>query len=241
MKIRSTLLATASSIAMLGAAAAADLPRKAPPPAVAVANWAGWYVGISGGAARHDWSFTQESGPILTYDGQLWEGSRTGAIVGGHIGINWQSDSFVYGIEADGNWLSVKRSLVLPDGPSNLSSFAASSKIDWLVTVRGRAGLAVGNSLIYLTGGAAIAQPKNGWQGDKGEFLVIRSNKARVGWVAGGGFERMITPNWTLRGEVLHVDLGRPTQSAVSDSGTTYSAAFSHKLLIGRLGASLKW
>ncbi len=249
MKIRSVLLTTASSIAMLGFASAADLPVKAPPRLAVVVTdtWAGWYIGVSGGVARHDW--VQNSDVPGSQNNQFLIGagghSKTGAIFGGHVGVNWQSGSFVYGIEADGNWLDVKHSIFTPSLSWFSSGLTRSSKIDWLVTVRGRAGLAVGRTLVYGTGGVAFASVTNGWFGNKGtggstEFGT--GKKTKTGWVVGGGFERMITPNWTVRGEVLHVDLGRSSATPrIAATGETYGTSFTNRLLIARLGASLKW
>jgi outer membrane immunogenic protein len=247
MKIRSALLTTASSMAMLGIASAADLPVKAPPrPVVVTDTWAGWYIGVTGGVARHDW-VQNADGPGSIND-ELLPGagghSKTGAIFGGHVGVNWQSGGFVYGIEADGNWLDVKHSIFSPSLSWFSDGVTRSSKIDWLVTVRGRAGLAVGPNLVYLTGGVAFAKVTNGWFGDKGNGLTEfgSGKKTKTGWVVGGGFERMITSNWTVRAEVLHVDLGRTNATpTIAATGETYGTSFTNKLLIARLGASLKW
>jgi opacity protein-like surface antigen len=37
-----------------------------------------------------------------------------------------------------------------------------------------------------------------------------------VGWNAGGGVEWMFMPNWSLKAEYLHYDLGNVTASAVA-------------------------
>ena len=62
MRCKSLLLATVSSLAIIGAvhvAAAADLPARAPVPVkapivAAAYNWTGFYIGIHGGGAWLD-------------------------------------------------------------------------------------------------------------------------------------------------------------------------------------------
>src|SRR5258705_13303040 len=63
MTIRRYLLSTVSALAVSGAASAADLPLKAPPPAAAVVSWTGFYLGAHGGVAWLDASQTV-TGPI---------------------------------------------------------------------------------------------------------------------------------------------------------------------------------
>src|SRR6266496_2733871 len=106
MTVKLALLATVSSLAMLGAASAADLPiRNAPPAMVAPAPlWAGAYIGVSGGAAKHDWTFNQtrcvEGGgdtcDLMFASPSVWSDSKTGGIFGVHVGYYWQSNNLVY-------------------------------------------------------------------------------------------------------------------------------------------------
>src|SRR5260221_14291628 len=102
MTIKRALLATVSALAMLGAASAADLPiRRAAPAMVAPAPlplWAGAYIGVSGGAAKHDWTFNQtrcvegdgDTCDLMFSSPSVWSDSKTGGIVGVHVGYNWQ-------------------------------------------------------------------------------------------------------------------------------------------------------
>ena len=104
--MKKVLLVTASLIA-LGAAApavAADLAArpytKAPPMVAAVYDWTGFYIGANGGwgSSRNSWDLVAPFG---------WpEGSHdaTGGTVGGQVGYRWQAGTFVFGLEAQGNW-----------------------------------------------------------------------------------------------------------------------------------------
>jgi outer membrane immunogenic protein len=239
MKIRTYLLASVSIVALAGSAAAADLPVKArsfysPEP---VSNWTGFYVGAHAGIARHAWEFTDLDDWTGNTIGTFWASSKNGFIAGAQIGYNWQSGSMVYGVEADWSWLSGDASQTFEG-----SSYGASTSVDWLATFRLRTGLAYGNSLVYITGGLAIANVNNAWgPGYVGAFgRDFVSEDTRTGWVAGVGIEHMFTPNWTFKAEALYVDLGAETATA-SFAGLTYSSEFRNELVIGRVGFNYRW
>ena len=116
---RRTLLASAGAMALTGAALAADLPSRAPPPVYLppppVFTWTGLYIGINAG---YTWSnsnivdtdavnvssITGLNGDIGGEVATLATGavpvSVKGFIGGGQIGYNYQfANSFVVGIE----------------------------------------------------------------------------------------------------------------------------------------------
>ena len=122
LQVRLYLWSTVSALALSGAASAADLPVKAPPPAPAVISWAGPYIGAHGGIGWLRASQTV-TGPIListctTTGGATCDLDATGAVFGGQVGYNWQQREWVFGIEADASWTSLKKSVSFsPFGP----------------------------------------------------------------------------------------------------------------------------
>jgi len=118
---------SASALALLSSiAVAADLPTMVPPPPAPMLsttplayNWSGFYIGGHGGWAFGDGAFDD------------------GFVVGGQIGVNWQFNNFVVGVEGDGSWADI-------------------GGADSLETIRGRAGLAFDRFLAYGTGGGAF-------------------------------------------------------------------------------------
>ena len=131
---QSVLITAAAALGAVfgtGAASAADLPMKAPPPVApaAVLSWTGFYAGFNIGG---DWSNSDgvshlaTAGPCNaafigctptippTYSATLAAGSTFVANAGnggrftggGQIGYNWQFGGGLAGIEADLNWLS---------------------------------------------------------------------------------------------------------------------------------------
>lgn len=195
-----TLVGVASAIA-------ADLPQAPPPlPQAPVAyiapvyNWGGIYVGINGG---YELGGSQWSGP-----GTPPHFNVNGGLVGGTIGVNYQVDQFVVGVEGDFDWQGLK-------GTSNNGNCFANgaqcqTKSDWLGTFRGRVGYAWDRVLFYGTAGGAVGNVQAG--------LVTASSTSTssLGWTAGVGTEVAFSDNFTGRLEYLYVDLPNVTCGATS-------------------------
>lgn len=176
----------AFAIALLGFgtanALAADLPLKAKPPAVPVAGWTGWYVGVNAGYGYGENTFADIGNRDPATNAWLTQApippgpsfSRSfasdfhqqGAIAGGQAGYNWQfAPNWVAGIEADIQYAHVKgnSSNRIDLQPAFFNGFTflmnAERSLDWFGTVRGRLGLlASPNLLLYGTGGLAYGQ-----------------------------------------------------------------------------------
>lgn len=198
IRLRALFLGLAA-ICLLGpAAAAADLGGAKrgrvsddPVPYQAPFAWTGFYVGahLGYGWSDIDWS---ETGPAFngSHDG-------SGVLAGGQVGYNWQVGRFVYGIEGDFSGSSI-------DGGNGCCGHS----VNWLASVRGRAGLTGfdNRTLFYVTAGAAWADI---------EYASIGSHSdTHFGWVAGAGVERALTPNLSARFEYLYYDFDDATAPA---------------------------
>jgi outer membrane immunogenic protein len=252
--MKKLLLASVSAFALAGTAFGADLAPllKAPPPPVA--NWAGFYVGIDGGVARHDADFNDLSGLFSTSGntGTTFSASKTGGVLGGYGGFNFQDRSFVYGLEADINWVGAKETETW-GAAFNVFNFSVQSQdVPWLATFRGRMGIDYESTLLYLTGGLAVGQVKNSFTGfttfPTAQFASFDENKTRLGWTAGVGVEHMFSSHWTVRGEFRYVDLGRASVActpAVAGGcgapGANYRGEFSNTLMNGLVGVGYKF
>ncbi len=196
-----------------GAANAADLYRSAPPPPAYSApapyfapnSWAGFYVGINGG---YGWN---NSNNTIGYNGNLVDSSAhaapQGGFGGGQIGYNFQSGSFVYGVETDfqGGDISNRIAGMTAGG----LDFNSRESVNWFGTARGRVGYSVGNALLYGTGGFAYGGVnQHAFVTDGMNSTSLTSNSVQTGWVAGGGVEYKINPAWSLKGEYQYIDLG---------------------------------
>jgi len=268
---RKLVLAGALSTAVLAAgnAVAADLAYKAPVRAIAapLPTWTGFYIGgnvgygwdasksSSFGATTADPFFAPALADLLaagSYPSSLSPNAK-GVIGGGQIGYNWQDGSWVYGVEADGSWLSKRMTTDYRPLRGNLS-ISSSQGIDWLATFRGRAGLAVDRTLVYITGGVAVAGVRNSvaavCAGEAlansrciGDDIFLNSDQTRVGWTVGGGVEHMLTPNWTVRAEALFVDLGQTgvINTINIQNNEAFSGRFENQVVIGRVGFNYKF
>ena len=236
---RLLIAAGISGTSAAGFAAAADMrmPVKAPPPAVAVYNWTGFYIGgnagYSWGEASTDGSLTgtqnvsvfRTAGPdllssVTTVVGPIgYNVGRTnvdGFVGGGQLGYNWQVDrSWVLGIEADFQGSTAQGSAT---GCSVATCAAGSAfltveqKLEWFGTLRGRVGwLVTDRVMLYGTGGLAYGHLKTNFAAGIngiGTAASIGSSSTQVGWTAGAGVEGAIDRNWTVKLEYLYVDLG---------------------------------
>jgi len=71
----------------------------------------------------------------------------------------------------------------------------------WFGTLRGRAGFAINNVLLYATAGLAYG-------GLKAELGSLTESKTLVGWTGGVGLEYGFAQNWSAKVEYLYMDLG---------------------------------
>lgn len=240
--LRSYLLATVSSVALIGGAAAADMPMKAPPIAPELSMWAGPYVGLNAGVAWNHSSFTDVDQFFFILPGgpnnNFWNNSNAGFTAGGLLGYNWQAGKFVYGVEGDLNWVDQKSSVSISSGPT----VTVSSDLKWMGTLRARFGVTYDPAtLLYVTGGLAVAQFSDLWGlPASGSRFTMSDNSTRAGWTIGGGVERMFSPHWTGRVEVLYADFGTKTVTDVDVAGT-YRTKFEHTVTQARGALSYKW
>jgi outer membrane immunogenic protein len=189
---------------------AADLPRKAPsfkaPVYVAPLSWTGFYVGINGGYGwgKSDYDF----GAI----GNIGDFTVKGGLVGGTLGYNLQTGSYVWGLEGDldASWIKGTDSV-------NCIAPGCTTRDRWLATGRGRIGYAFDRTLIFATGGAAIGSLKFS-PGPNPE----ETKTTKVGWTAGGGVEYALLGPWSVKAEYLYVDLGN-TDCDISSCGAASS------------------
>jgi outer membrane immunogenic protein len=253
-KVRTQLLATAAVMTLSGAAYAADMgvPMKAPPPApIPYTNWQGFYVGGLVGVGRlNESAVVSNTAAAKAGNGSLCGAygtdacsySATGAVAGVEVGYDWQNRYFVYGVAADWTWTGLKRTHTEASGAT---FFTHQAKVDWLASFRGRMGLAVDDTLVYFTGGLALAELKsNASVGDAGGVTgSVGLNKTQVGWVAGLGVEHKFNQNWSIKAEYLYYDLGHASANSLNTehTGVTYTTDFFHEIHVGRVGLVYHW
>lgn len=140
---------------------------------------------------------------------------NAGFIGGGQIGYNWQFGSFVIGAETGLDWIgkssSHSFSETIPGAYTN--SGGDKSSVEWLGTVKLKAGYALDRLLPYVMAGFAYGEGKAsshsvGYDGSTYDNFSGSSSSIRTGWVAGGGLDYWLGAQWTLRVEGFYYDLG---------------------------------
>jgi len=209
-------------ISVVGASAA-DV-RVAPARIVApiASTWDGHYWGVVAGAGL----FTA-TGPSYGYKSYSYtdQSQRTwGGTLGVTAGINRQTGNALLGIEGDFSWSNLEAASSAYTTPDY---YQMKVKWNWLATLRARAGLAVGNALVYATGGLAVVNRTNSFCNQVsvcGTSSYDASNSAwQIGLAAGAGAEWMMSSRMSLKLEYLYVAL--PTSQLVN----TYAATNSYQ------------
>lgn len=147
MRFLKSLMAAglATMMTLPGAATAA--------PAASGYDWSGSYAGAvaSGGLFTLEqedyWCWYACNAPTL----QDWDAS-----IGLQAGHNWQNGNLVYGLVVDWSTGFEQDETVAFDNGANPDGVIWSGEWNSYATVRGRAGLAAGNALIFATAGIAI-------------------------------------------------------------------------------------
>lgn len=238
-------LATAAVfVVFTGVASAADMAVKARPAPVPAFTWTGCYIGGNVGYARAEVNsdaapnaiFAAVNPPAAVASVQATSNIKAtpdGFTAGAGIGCNYQTGIFVLGAEGDINYSDLSFSQIRGPFPT-AGGFAAhtweeSFRSNWFATVRGRAGLALGERhLLYVTGGAAFAEfnwfKAMDFPGFPGFRYQAGFDDSRVGWVVGAGWEWAFNNNWSAKVEYLHMDFGStsaatPTPPAAAPPG----------------------
>lgn len=163
--------------------------------------WSGIYVGATAGG---NWSDFETSYAKRSFD-------LDGYTLGVHGGVNMQFLGFVLGVEADATIADASHS-------SGLSpAVSASSEVDWLGSVRGRLGYALGPLHIYGTAG--LAWTETTVVGHTLGSTFGHSTETQRGFVYGAGVEARLIPNLSFRAEVLRYDFDMEWHTLTGSTG----------------------
>jgi outer membrane immunogenic protein len=252
-------------------AAAADLPQRdfpSVPMAAPVFTWAGFYFGTQTAAISLDGKF-RTSGNAAGTVSDIAANRRPASLSndasnlasGAQVGFNAQFGSVVVGVEGD---------LAFPDVSPRATFFsplndpsAFRQDLDWFGTVRGRAGIAFDQVLVYASGGVAFGDVTNSVAFLRNTDLAFqyagRSSDWAVGYTVGGGIEVLLPPSLgkfsllgqligansvTIKAEYLYFDLGDKNVlvNAVPGFGVnSFTTNVETKGHIGRIGFNYRF
>jgi outer membrane immunogenic protein len=229
-----------------GAASAADLykggslkdaPAYVPPP-----TWTGFYIGAHVGGFWADIKNHDIDGYTFNGNNYGWNNNNDGVFGGGTLGYNFQTGSFVFGVEADfggagltGNWNN-----------GYVHDYAhgylwAKDDASFYADVTGRLGYAAGPALFYAKGGWAYLDANLSVGGfDVNGNAWSTKASGLDGWVVGGGIEYQWAPSWSIKAEYLYFDFA----NSHTDWRDAYAAGtwrFDHDLTVNSFKVGLNY
>lgn len=199
------------SIALVAVAFAGQVLAADSNPLEAVTNaaawsWTGFYFGGQVGGTAGQSTYSDPFGTSIYGDKVTTPGFSFGA----DVGYNFQVDKWVFGVEADANWL-------ISDGTNTCFAYSGTyvssschSKPDAFGTLTGRIGYAAGaagHTLLYGKGGAAWVHNNsemnvnNLYYGFVPQPAPTSLSNTKLGWTIGAGVEQALTPAWSLKFE----------------------------------------
>ena len=198
------------ALSLSAPASAADLAArpyaKAPPMIAAIYDWSGFYIGANGGwgSSHKCWNVVPVAGALLA------EGCHdaTGGVAGGQIGYRWQAASWVFGVEAQGDWADlagqrVSQQFILVPGDAT-----DRTRIGSFGLFTGQVGYAFNNALLYVKGGAAVTSDRYDHRFTGTNVVFDSARETRWGGVIGAGLEYGFAPNWSAAIEYDHMFMG---------------------------------
>jgi outer membrane immunogenic protein len=146
----------------------------------------------------------------------------SGGTAGGQIGYRWQAGTFVFGLEAQGNWADFRGSngsLIPPVG-----LFTNQTKLDAFGLFTGQIGYAWNNALLYVKGGGAVTSNRyNQYFTPTGALVASSGDETRWGGVVGVGLEYGFAPNWSAAIEYDRMFMQDRTITTLTPVGAVFA------------------
>jgi len=167
-------------------------------------DWSGFFIGAHAGYGAIDVSGKYTGAPgedFMLDEGGTFDFDLEDIVAGAQAGYNWQSGNLVLGLEVDVTFVDMSDELI------NDTPELVSAETDWVGTLRGRAGYAMDNLLVFATAGLALTDTEY-YANDhvdstsSGEFGTLKLND--LGFVVGGGAEYAINQSWSIKAEALY-------------------------------------
>ena len=221
-------------------AAAALIAAASPALADDEQDWTGFYAGVHGGldqtrsatnvALGGAWS-TESSTLRDFFANSMAERQRDdGYNLGAQIGYNFQSGSFVVGVEAETSYLggseTVSSGALRVPGSTTLSyTFTNTVDPKHMSSIKAKAGVATGSTLFYAEGGWAWTKASFGTTvASSGNYLKAGAlDETMDGYIVGGGVEQRLGENLSARLSYNFADQGTATYVTSYRPGSAFT------------------
>jgi len=202
-------------------------------PECAASKFGGFFFGVHGGMGSLTSTLTPEN--ILSN-----QKTEDGFAFGGQMGYNWVKCHSLFGIEADFAFANFDSDAAILGGVFGPGAPTLSRSMDWLSSIRTKSGIALGDVMLYVTGGIAFANIETSL--DFAGTNIVRIDETRVGWVAGVGTEYALSDTVRITGDVLYYDFGTETGGLNPAIAGPLSINFDdhHSLWVSRIGLNFK-
>jgi len=202
-------------------------------PGCEASKFAGFYAGVHGGMGSLTSTFTPEN--IISI-----QKTEDGFAFGGQVGYNWVRCNAMFGVEADFSFADFDSNSAILGGLIGPFAPTIRRSTDWIGTLRTKSGIAIGDMMLYVTGGLAFANIETSV-----DFLGLNITKiddTRVGWVAGVGTEYAWSDRVRITGEVMYYDFGTDNAGLNPALGIPLNVNFDdhNSLWVSRIGLNFK-
>ncbi|MEO1311883.1 MAG: outer membrane beta-barrel protein [Pseudomonadota bacterium] len=192
--------------------------------------WDGFYIGAHAGAVDSALTMRDESGSVFDAESGTYFVNGLSGLAGLHGGYSWQQGSRVLGFELDYSWTNTGRKDIF-DG----SDHDVAAQLDGFGSIRGRAGLAVNNAHIFVTGGVGFVDASNFARDSAAEIAEVDGFSA---FVIGAGAEFKLRGDLSARLDALHYNLIEEDDFCDSSSCGGDPQSFGGALNVLRVGLS---
>jgi opacity protein-like surface antigen len=186
------------------------------PPSVAFQpySWSGLYIGgIIGTAFGETTTFVPaQIGFLFSQLNEQALVNSSGILGGIEAGYNYQTASWLLGIESDIAWTNLRGSKFCFTFGLAASDSCSVDRLSPVATITSRFGYTWDRVLVYMKGGGAWTD---------GSFSIKYNptgagtsyGDSMLGWTVGGGLEFGLTPRWSVKAEYDYIDFGSRTQA----------------------------
>jgi outer membrane immunogenic protein len=181
-------------------------------------DWRGFYFGGHIGLSNVDVERSIVNSPFWGGSGVLEDISNGRLTLGGHLGYNFTSGPWVFGVEATLSDLNPRQDVQSPFFPA---TDRWRIDVDALTTVTGRLGYAMNKAMVYVKAGYAGAEveskvtdsttnapPTCGPAVTTGRTCHAGESNWHNGWTVGTGIEIAVHKNVIAGFEYNYIDLG---------------------------------